>query len=111
MRRWIAAVAALGVVAVGGWTLRAGADTSGMTPTAVSQPVVGAGSGAQPGQWQQESLGGMTYFVLLPSGYTAGKKYPVLLWLHQLQNDSMVPQQPGQWVNTADYRSRYQNVV
>src|SRR4051794_33235648 len=53
----------------------------------------------------------MTYFLLLPSGYTAGKRYPVLLWLHQLQNDSMVPNQPGQWVNTADYRSRYQNIT
>jgi len=59
------------------------------------------------GQWQQLTLGGMTYFILPPAQIEAGKTYPLVLFLHQFENASGIPAQLEPWFNTVAWRSKY----
>jgi predicted peptidase len=62
---------------------------------------------ATPGTWTQATYQQMPYYVLLPDGYNAATSYPVVLFLHQYQNDSGQPAQTDPWFNTAAFRAAH----
>jgi mono/diheme cytochrome c family protein/pimeloyl-ACP methyl ester carboxylesterase len=89
------------------------------TPPGATPPPTGGANdppipvpGAAKGSWTNEtSKEGMTFARLMPHGYDPKYKYPVILFLHQLQNDSQVPQQQDPWVNNVAFRQKYPAII
>ncbi len=77
-------------------------------PPPVSSPLTGA---VDTGSWQAGTINGMSYQLLLPSGYSTKSAYPLVLYLHQLDNASQIPAQIDPWFNDTDYRTRYPSIV
>lgn len=69
---------------------------------------------AQPTDWTDAEVNGMRYKILPPRAYNAGRKYPVVLYLHQLDMGDY-PQgllkQVNAWFNTASFRTRHACIV
>lgn len=66
-----------------------------------------ANTNANPGNWQSFTSGGMPWFLLIPDNYNPAISYPVVLFLHQYQNESAEPQQTDPWFNTAAFRAAH----
>src|SRR4051812_12508065 len=64
-----------------------------------------------PGSWIANSYQQMNYFVLLPDNFDASKAYPVILFLHQYQNDAGQPGQTDAWFNTDHFRAAHPCIV
>ena len=82
-------------------------DPSGQTSPSGKPPVSAPLASAAPGTFEEASLNGMTYALLKPHGYDGSKSYPIMLFLHQLQNDGAIPQQIQPWFNTAAFRKNH----
>ncbi|MGE4046594.1 MAG: hypothetical protein AB7F35_17170 [Acetobacteraceae bacterium] len=82
-----------------------------MSGTVSPTPVTGPIANATPGAWQTASLNGMQYQLLLPANYDPSTAYPVLLFLHQLDNASQIPYQIDPWFNTTEFRTNYPAIV
>lgn len=80
-------------------------------PTGTIPPVFEPVAGATKGTWKEGTLGGMAYAYMLPHGYDGSKSYPLMLFLHQLQNDAAIPAQIDPWFNTSDFRARHPAIV
>lgn len=69
---------------------------------------------AQTADWIGGDVNGMHYEVLLPEHYDAHQRYPLVLYLHQLDmgnyRDSLLKQVNG-WFNTDGFRSRHPCIV
>jgi hypothetical protein len=63
------------------------------------------------GSWQSGTTNGMGYALLLPEGYSAASSYPLVLYLHQLDNASQIPSQIDPWFNEVTYRREYPSIV
>ncbi len=89
-----------GVAAIGLWTLLA----------------VGARqqAAAQAADWIGAEADGMHYEILLPERYASTERYPVVLYLHQLDmgdyREALLKQVNG-WFNTGAFRSRHACIV
>ncbi len=70
-----------------------------------------AAPAATPGTWQDETINGMQYEVLLPANYNPAIKYPTVLYLHQLDlgdyGASTLENQINAYFNTAQFRAAY----
>lgn len=69
---------------------------------------------AQSTKWIGAEVNGMHYEVLLPDGYDAHRRYPVVLYLHQLDMGNYpegLLKQANAWFSTTDFRSRYPCIV
>jgi predicted peptidase len=53
----------------------------------------------------------MSYQYLMPSGYSGASAYPLVLYLHQLDNASQIPSQIDPWFNNVTYRTDYPSIV
>lgn len=62
---------------------------------------------AQPGQWISKTAHGMPYSLLPPAGLDPSYSYPILLVLHQFQDEGEQPQQWDPWVNTSWFRAAH----
>ena len=72
----------------------------------------GAGSGV--GEWRRISVNGMQVNILLPDGYSTRHKYPVILYLHQLDMGDWpegLLKEIDPWFNTAAWRKAYPAIV
>jgi hypothetical protein len=70
------------------------------------------------GTWKQKNHNGMPYFVLEPAGYDAAKDtgLPVVLFLHQYENEASEPGQSNPWFNDEStpgkgFRNRHRALV
>ena len=63
------------------------------------------------GSWQSGSINGMSYAYLMPHGYTKSYAYPLVLYLHQLDNASQIPSQIDPWFNDVEYRTDFPSIV
>lgn len=64
--------------------------------------------------WRQYAIHGEPVFVLLPRNYSANRKYPILLYLHQLgagDSPEYLMEEINPWFGDARWRSRYQAIV
>jgi predicted peptidase len=69
---------------------------------------------AQSADWVRENINGMHYEVLLPGGYDTSRRYPVVLYLHQLDMGNYpdaLRKQVDAWFNTPAFRSRHPCIV
>jgi predicted peptidase len=69
---------------------------------------------AQTAGWIGASVNGLHYEVLLPDHYDAARRYPVVLYLHQLDmgdDRDGLRQQVNAWFNTKSFRSRHPCIV
>src|SRR4051794_18072592 len=70
---------------------------------------------ATQGDWTVQSINGMQYMVLLPDNYDPSVKYPVTLYLHQLDNGSYGPdnlqQQINSYFNTSEFRTDHPSII
>jgi predicted peptidase len=69
---------------------------------------------AQTGDWIAAEINGLHYEVLLPKSYDKGQRYPVVLYLHQLDMGDYpegLLKQVNAWFNTVSFRSRYPCIV
>lgn len=76
-------------------------------PPLVQPPI----ANAAPGSWQAGDINGMSYQALFPHGYTKTKSYPLLVFLHQLDNASQIPQQIDPWFNDVQFRTEFPAIV
>jgi predicted peptidase len=69
---------------------------------------------AQTADWIRADVNGMHYAVLLPEGHDPSRKYPVVLYLHQLDvgnyPDALLKQVDA-WFDTQAFRSRHRCIV
>jgi dienelactone hydrolase len=82
-------------------------------PGDATRPTIPAGDGS-PGQWQQQTINGMKYDVLLPANYDPSKKYPTVLYLHQLDMGTDEPDllnEVNPWFNSSSYRTNNPSIV
>ena len=70
-----------------------------------------SGSAGTSGTWQTSTFDGMQYQLLLPSGYSAAQKYPVLLFLHGGGQENEIPALIDPWFNTVAFRTSYPAIV
>lgn len=69
---------------------------------------------AQTHAWTAAEINGLHYEVLLPENYDANRKYPVVLYLHQLDMGDYregLLKQVNAWFDTAAFRSRHPCIV
>lgn len=69
---------------------------------------------AQTHDWHAAEVNGLHYEVLLPESYDAGRKYPVVLYLHQLDMGNYregLLKQVNAWFDTSAFRSRHPCIV
>jgi len=69
---------------------------------------------AQTGEWIGADVNGMHYEVLLPEAYDAARRYPVVLYLHQLDmgdDPQGLLKQVNAWFNTSAFRTRHPCIV
>ncbi|MEA2769481.1 MAG: hypothetical protein QOD93_2443 [Acetobacteraceae bacterium] len=69
---------------------------------------------AQTPDWIGQDVNGMHYEVLLPDRYDAARRYPVVLYLHQLAMGDYregLRKQVNGWFNTPAFRSRHPSIV
>ena len=76
-------------------------------PPLIDAPIAGATAGS----WQSGSIDGMSYQLLLPAGYSSAHAYPLVLYLHQLDNASQIPAQIDPWFNDPDFRSKHPAII
>jgi predicted peptidase len=72
------------------------------------------GAAAQTTDWVSEEVNGLHYEVLLPDHYDPARRYPVVLYLHQLDMGNYregLRKQVNQWFNTQAFRSRHPCIV
>jgi predicted esterase len=84
-----------------------------VAPGDATRPTIPAGDGS-PGQWQQQTINGMKYDVLLPANYDPSKKYPTVLYLHQLDMGTDEPDlinEVNPWFNSPTYRQNNPSIV
>jgi predicted peptidase len=69
---------------------------------------------AQPAEWTGGDVNGMHYEVLPPDHYNAATKYPLVLYLHQLDmgnyREGLMKQANG-WFNSTAFRSRHPSII
>ena len=78
-------------------------------PPARSSPAAGG-----LGEWHRFSVNGMPVNLLLPDGYSPRRKYPVILYLHQLDMGDWpegLLKEINPWFNTAQWRKAYPAIV
>jgi endoglucanase len=66
------------------------------------------------GSWSQFSVNGMTINLLLPKNYSSSHKYPLVLYLHQLDMGNWpegLMKETNPWFNTAQWRKDYPAIV
>ena len=106
--RWLcAALVALTPLSVPTASYAQAADVS--PPTAPAPP---ADSGI--GQWQRFAVNGLQVNLLLPDGYSPKHKYPLVLYLHQLDMGNWpegLLKEINPWFNTAEWRKAYTAIV
>ena len=76
--------------------------------------VAGRLASAQTGDWVNATANDMHYKVLLPDNYNATKRYPVLLYLHQLDMGDFpeaLVRQVDPWFNSSSFRLRHPCIV
>jgi predicted peptidase len=81
---------------------------------AVSGVAVWRQAAAQTPGWMGAEINGLHYEVLLPEGYDAARRYPVVLYLHQLDMGDYhdeLRRQVSAWFNTPAFRSRHKCIV
>lgn len=88
-----------------------GAPSPTPPPSSGPPPIVPPIDGATPGTWQENTINGMPYALLMPARYDGSHSYPLLLYLHQLANEASIPQQCDPWLNSAAFRSRHPAIV
>ena len=67
-----------------------------------------------PGNWISETINGMQYDVLLPANYDPSVKYPVMLYLHQLDmgdDASGLLAEVNPWFNSTTFRTDHPAIV
>jgi predicted peptidase len=72
------------------------------------------GAAAQTTDWLSEEVNGLHYEVLLPDHYDPARRYPVVLYLHQLDMGNYrdgLRKQVNQWFNAQAFRSRHPCIV
>lgn len=97
-------------------TLRVSAGSDASPPDAgvadggslIAAPLTG---NVTTGSWQSGSINGMSYQYLLPYGYSTAHEYPLVLYLHQLDNATQIPSQIDPWFNNVTYRTDYPSIV
>lgn len=90
--------------------------TLSQTRTAAAEVPPTTPSPAAPGigQWQQFSVNGMAVNLLLPEGYSSARRYPLVLYLHQLDMGNWpegLLKEISPWFNNAQWRKAYPAVV
>ncbi len=85
-----------------------GQSDAGSTAPLVPSPLTGS---VTTGTWQSGTINGMSYQYLMPAGYTTAYAYPLVLYLHQLDNASQIPAQIDPWFNDVAYRTQYPSIV
>ncbi len=66
---------------------------------------------ATSGTWIPGAFDGMSYYTLLPDGYSPAQSYPVLLFLHGGGQDTKVPGMLEPWFNSPAFRADYPAIV
>jgi predicted peptidase len=69
---------------------------------------------ARTADWMAADVNGLHYEVLLPDGYDAASRYPVVLYLHQLDmgdDREGLRRQVNDWFNAHAFRSRHPCIV
>lgn len=100
-----------------------GADASFVVGASVAPPPGGGNddggaplvqppvANATQGTWESGDLDGVSYRFMLPSGYSTAKRYPLVLYLHQLANASQIPEQIEPWFDDLGFRTNHPAIV
>lgn len=92
------------------WSAPAASDAQSATTAPASTTSADSGTGG----WQQFSVNGMQVNLLLPKNYSARRRYPVILYLHQLDMGDWpegLLKEIHPWFNTAEWRKAYPAIV
>jgi predicted peptidase len=85
-----------------------------VTLGAIFSPTQWRQAAAQTGGWIPDEVNGLHYEILLPERYDPATRYPVVLYLHQLDmgdyREGLLKQVNG-WFNTPAFRSRHPAIV